>query len=266
MKETLLAPALAVVSVDLKRALLGRRGTPLLILGSLAPLLMLLVGAVQRTRAEGELIAQYAALFRYFVLCGSLFFGVGWAFSNLFRGEILERSLHYFFLTPVRREAIALGKYITGVLATCLVFSLGTVASYVLLFGQGGPAAVRYLGSPAGLGALAAYVGITCLACVAYGAVFLALGLVAKSPFVPILGVFLAERASVVLPVMLKRFTVVHYFDSLLPVPAPSGPLALLADPEPLFLGILLPLLLASVVLYLATRKVRTMEISYGVD
>ena len=25
-------------------------------------------------------------------------------FSNLFRGEMLEKTLHYYFLTPIRRE------------------------------------------------------------------------------------------------------------------------------------------------------------------
>lgn len=266
MRKTLLEPALATVAFDLRRALLGRRGVPLLVVGALAPLLTVIVGHVQRAQGEGHLISQYANIFRYFFLCGSLFFGTGWCFSNLFRGDILERSLHYFFLTPVRRDAITLGKYVTGVLATWLVLVPSAVLSFVFLFGQGNPSAVAYLRSGPGITAMLQYAGITMLGCAAYGAVFLLLGLAARSPFVPILLVFLFERVSVVLPTILKRLTVVHYLNSLLPVPASTGPFALLADPEPLALAILLPLALSAGVVFFAARRVRMLEISYGVD
>jgi hypothetical protein len=79
LKETLLAPALAVVSVDLKRALLGRRGTPLIILGSLARSLMLLVRGGAAEPGRGELISQYACALPLLRSLRSLFFGVGWA-------------------------------------------------------------------------------------------------------------------------------------------------------------------------------------------
>ena len=261
-----LAPAFATVAIDLRRALLGRRGVPLLVLGCLAPLLMAVVGHVQKPQTDGPLISEYAGMFRYPFVCGSLFFGTGWCFSNLFRGEILERSLHYFFLTPARRDALTLGKYMTGVLATWMVFVPSVVLSYVFLFAQGGPAAVAYLRSGSGIALLLQYVGITLLGCAAYGAVFLALGLVARSPFVPIVFAFFFERLSDLLPTILKRLTVGHYLSSLMPVPAPTGPFALLAEPESTAVAILLPLVLSAAVVCLAARRVRRMEISYGVD
>ena len=266
MKKSLLAPALATVSLDLRRALTGRRGLPILILASLAPLLMLLIGHLQTVGSPGRLVTQYADVFRYFILSGTLFFGTGWCFSQLFRGEILEKSLHYFFLTPARRESITLGKYLTGVFASWIAFVPATVLSYVALFAQGGPGGVEHLSSARGLATLAAYVAITFLACAAYGAVFLALGLVAKSPFIPIAALWLFERASVFLPSFLKRLSMIHYLDSLMPVPASAGVLAVLADPEPLAVAVVLPLALAAALFLFACRRVKAMEIAYGVE
>ena len=37
-------------------------------------------------------------------------------FSNLFRGEMLEKTLHYYFLTPMRREMLVAGKYLAGLI------------------------------------------------------------------------------------------------------------------------------------------------------
>ena len=41
---------------------------------------------------------------------------------NLFRGEILDRSLHFYFLAPIRREVLMVGKFLAGLLATCTIF------------------------------------------------------------------------------------------------------------------------------------------------
>jgi len=38
-----------------------------------------------------------------------IFFGCAWIFMNLFRGDIVDRSLHYYFLAPVRREVLVCG-------------------------------------------------------------------------------------------------------------------------------------------------------------
>src|SRR5579863_246523 len=43
----------------------------------------------------------------YYVRLG-IFFGCLGIFSRLIRGEMLERSLHYYLLSPVRREVILL--------------------------------------------------------------------------------------------------------------------------------------------------------------
>jgi len=42
-------------------------------------------------------------------------------FSNLFRGEMLEKTLHYYFLTPMRREMLVAGKYLAGLVVAITV-------------------------------------------------------------------------------------------------------------------------------------------------
>jgi ABC-type transport system involved in multi-copper enzyme maturation permease subunit len=52
----------------------------------------------------------YAAIFQYGYLRVFLFFGCAILFTNLFRGEVLNKTLHFYFLAPIRREVLAAGK------------------------------------------------------------------------------------------------------------------------------------------------------------
>ena len=49
----------------------------------------------------------------YYIRLG-IFFGCLGIFSRLIRGEMIERSLHYYLLSPVRREVILLAKFFAG--------------------------------------------------------------------------------------------------------------------------------------------------------
>jgi hypothetical protein len=53
----------------------------------------------------------FAGLFHFYYLRLGIFFGCVGIFSNLFRGEMLEKTLHYYYLTPLRRELLVAGKY-----------------------------------------------------------------------------------------------------------------------------------------------------------
>ena len=90
--------------------------------------------------------------------------GCVWTFMNLFRGEILDRSLHYYFLSPIRREVLVAGKFVSGFATTGILFSLTTVTSMALMYSIHGPGeAASYLLGGAGFGQLIAYVGVTLL-------------------------------------------------------------------------------------------------------
>jgi hypothetical protein len=68
----------------------------------------------------------FAGVFQFFYLRLAIFFGCVGVFTNLFRGEMLDKSLHFYLLTPVRREVLAVGKYLAGLVATVVIFCTST--------------------------------------------------------------------------------------------------------------------------------------------
>ena len=62
----------------------------------------------------GEDSLVFAGMFMFYYLRAGIFFGCMGIFANLFRGEMLEKTLHYYFLTPMRREVLVAGKYLAG--------------------------------------------------------------------------------------------------------------------------------------------------------
>src|SRR5712672_687243 len=58
--------------------------------------------------SQGSLI--FATSFQTYFLRLAVFFGCAGIFLNLFRGEMLDKSLHFYLLTPMRREVLLAGK------------------------------------------------------------------------------------------------------------------------------------------------------------
>src|SRR6185436_4975282 len=117
-----------------------------------------------------------------------VFFGCAWIFMNLFRGELVDRSLHYYFLSPVRRQVLVAGKYLSGLVASTVLFVMSTIVSMLLLYfphfySESG----RYFFDGPGMGQMLTYAGVTVLACVGYGAFFLVIGLFFRDPIIPAL-------------------------------------------------------------------------------
>src|ERR1051325_2784144 len=137
----------------------------------------------EQTLAKGSLL--FAATFQSYFLRLAIFFGCVGIFTNLFRGEMLDKSLHFYLLTPVRREVLAVGKYLSGLVATVVIFCSSTflqMAALSLHFE--GNEISEYLSS-GGWGHVASYIGVTAAACVGYGGIFLAAGLLFKNPIIP---------------------------------------------------------------------------------
>jgi hypothetical protein len=114
-----------------------------------------------------------------------------------------------------------------------------------------------------GLAHLGAYLLTTFLACVGYGAVFLFFGFFFKSPALPALAVFGWEGIHFLLPPFLKQLSVVHYLQSLCPVPVSEGPLATMSDAPAPWVSVIGILALAVVLVGVSAWKIRRMEISY---
>jgi ABC-type transport system involved in multi-copper enzyme maturation permease subunit len=198
-------------------------------------------------------------------------------FVNLFRGEVVEKSLHYYFLAPLRREMLVVGKFLSGLIAAMVIFGSSTVLQFVALYWQFNSNSVHeYLFHGHGIEHLAAYLGVTLLACVGYGNVFLAAGLLFRNPLIPTVFVLVWEAVNGFLPGLLQKVSVIFYLKSLCPVTIPEAivldrgnPLALIAinpapaSPATAILGLLI---LCVVVLALSSVQVRRMQIDYGAD
>jgi len=209
----------------------------------------------------------YSAIYNVLMLRTLIFFGSAWIFMNLFRGELVDRSLHYYFLSAVRREVLVVGKYISGLATSIILFTTTTVVAMLLLyFPHVYSQSVRYFTEGRGLSQLLTYAGVTILACVGYGAFFLVVGLFVRNPIIPALVLYGWEWLNFLLPPLLKKVSVIHYLNSLVPVPISEGPFAVVADPTPAYIAIPSMLVVTIIVLVLAAYRIRHMEIRYGSD
>jgi ABC-type transport system involved in multi-copper enzyme maturation permease subunit len=259
---------LAILRLELRKNFLGRRALLLYLLAAL-PLGLLSLLALFPPDDDDfnlvHLVPIYAGIYNGLILRTLLFFGCAWVFMNLFRGEVVDRSLHYYFLAPARREVLVVGKYLAGVVATAVLFSVTTLGSIFLLFFWHLPAeSARYFFDGPGGGQALTYLGITALACVGYGAVFLILGLFFRNPIIPALLLYGWEWINFLLPPILKKVSVIHYLHSLAPVPMEEGPFAVLAEPTPAWIAVPSLFIFTAVVLALAGLHIRRMEISYA--
>jgi ABC-type transport system involved in multi-copper enzyme maturation permease subunit len=263
----------AIVRMEVEKNFLSRRSI-LIYLIALLPVLPLIAFAfvpAGEERSFNNLSLIYAVLYHTLILRTVIFFGCAWIFMNLFRGELVDRSLHYYFLSAVRREVLVTGKYLSGLVTSVVFFTATTVVSMLLLyFPQFYSQSLRYFTEGRGLGQLLTYAGITMLACVGYGAFFLVVGLFIRNPIVPALLLYGWEWINFLLPPVLKKFSVIHYLNSLSPVPVSAaikeGPLAVIAEPTPAWISIPSMLAVTLIVLVVAGYRTRHMEIRYGSD
>jgi ABC-type transport system involved in multi-copper enzyme maturation permease subunit len=262
---------LAILSLEIRKNFLSRRAFLLYLIAAL-PLGLLSLFAVFRLPEDDALTFNslntlFAAIYGGLILRTLVFFGCAWVFMNLFRGEVIDRSLHYYFLAPVRREVLVVGKYLSGLIATIVLFSITTIGSMLILYFSLFPSeSSRHFLEGAGAGQLLAYLGVTILACIGYGAVFLLVGLRFRNPIIPGLLLYGWEWINFLLPPLLKKISVIHYLQSLVPVPMSEGPFAVLVEPTPAWISVPSLLLFTGVVLFLASRHIRRMEISYAGD
>ncbi len=257
---------LSILQLEASRNLFSKRAV-LIYLLTLSPLLLLATTAIYPPDGDewGSFTGRsriFAVFYEAFILRTVIFFGCAWIFMNLIRGEVVDRSLHYYFLAPVRREVFIVGKYLAGVMAAALFFATATALSLLLIHLPHG-SANEFTGG-AGMNLLFAYTGTSVLACIGYGALFLLIGLYFRNPVIPALIVYGWEWINFLLPPVLKKLSVIHYMHSLVPVPVDAGPFEVLAEPTPAYLAIPGLLILTAVALFLCARRARRMEILYG--
>ena len=223
----------------------------------------------------GEDVVRFAGVFQVFFLRLAIFFGCLGVFMNLFRGEVLDKSLHFYFLAPIRREVLMAGKFLAGFLATSTIFVTSELLQTAAFLWHFDPRARDlYLYHHHGLEHTAIYVGVTVLACIGYGAFFLVAGMLFRNPLIPAAAVLIWELINPFLPALLKQFSVIYYLKSLCPVEIPVSPgtpglLALLisnADPISPPLAIAGILTVTLIALAISGVQVRRMEINYTTE
>ncbi len=131
--------------------------------------------------------------------------------------EVEDRTITYLFTRPVPRGAIIIGKYLAYLVCTALVV-LPSVTT------------VSFLITPVGGGSIGATfpqllidLGLLALGLAVYGAVFALIGALVPRPLVAgLVLVFGWEQVALIVPGYLRRFTVAHYLQSLVPHSMPQ--------------------------------------------
>ena len=216
--------------------------------------------------------AIFAAIFQYFYLRLAVFFGCLGIFMYLFRGEMSNRTLHFWFLAPARREVLLAGKYAAGLIASAAIFGGGAVLALAAVLWPHDPVDVQAFWNAGGMGQIFWYAAAAVLGCGGYGSVFLAVGLYFRNPIIPAAVLLGWEGVHGILPQVFQKVSILYYLQSLCPVPAPipsdapalirllAAPVAPASRPGAM-LGLLL---LTAFVLWIGSVSVRRMQISYG--
>jgi len=222
-RASFLSGALRVFEMSLGEMLWSRR-TIFMALVVGAPVLLAVVARIVQSSGIAPLRvngvrADAAAIFgmmvwvfflRFIVPVLGVFYG-----TSLIADEVEEKTVTYLFTRPIRRGSVLVGKYLAYLVCTTLVVLPGITLVYFLLVPLGQVAgSFRWL--LADLGLLA--VGLA-----AYGALFALVGSVLKRPLV--VGLVFAfgwEQLALVMPGYLRRFTLAHYLQSMVPHTMPS--------------------------------------------
>lgn len=258
---------ITVALIDFRRVLGQRRIVALLLLG-LIPVALAMIRAIFLPEAQrldiGRATTELAQVFYVFQLRFVIFFACAFVFVRSLRGEILDRSLHFALLAPIRREWLAVGKYLGALALTLIVLIPSTLALIVMLhIPHGIGRALTFLTSARGLEHVSAYVFVTGLACVGYGAIFFLAGLYFKSPMIPAAAYLGFEIAAPFLGSTIGSLSIARHLRALLPVPLSLGPLDVVTS-SPGWLATVILLAVSGVALLLAALKARTIEIAYS--
>ena len=216
----------------------------------------------------------FAGIFQFFYLRLAIFFGCLGMFIYLFRGEMTDRTLHYWFLAPARREVLLAGKYAAGLTASALIFGGGALLAFAAMVWPHDPLQVQAYWNAGGMGHAFWYGGggrarLRRLRERLSGA--RPLRAQSHRPGRGAAGLGGSERHP---PARAAEDERLYYLQSLCPVPAPldgdtptlvrllMAPAAPASRP-----GAILGLLLVTAfVLWIAALAVRRMQISYGAE
>jgi ABC-type transport system involved in multi-copper enzyme maturation permease subunit len=224
---------------------------------------------IDASQIENDTLVLAGIIQVYYFRLG-IFFACMGIFTWLFRGEMVQRTLHYQFLVPVRKEVLVIGKFLAGAIISIALFETAVFACFCLIYSRFGSAGRSYVFDGPGLGQLGSYLLATALACLGYGAVFLALSLLFKNPIIPGAMLLGWETIAPIFPSWAQHLSVTFYLKHLCPVRIPvEGPMAIftiVAEPVSPFVAVFGLLCLTAAILVLSCFLIHRLEITYTAE
>jgi ABC-type transport system involved in multi-copper enzyme maturation permease subunit len=262
-----------LVRTEVRRNLFTRRRIWVYLL-ALIPVVIILIHYFWDKNANPSQLEDdtfvLAGIVQLYYLRLGIFFACMGIFTWLFRGEMVERTLHYQFLVPVKKEVLIVGKFLAGAVISIALFETAVLACFFLTYSRLGPAGRSYVFDGPGLGQLGGYLLVTALACLGYGAVFLALSLLFKNPIIPGAMLMGWEAVAPIFPAWAQRLSVTFYLKHLCPVKLPiEGPMAIftiVAEPVSPFIAVFGLLCLTVAILILSCFLIHRLEVTYTAE
>ena len=263
-----------LVRTEVRRNLFTRRRIGFHLLAWIPVLFLLAHNIFDRhdidpAQIENDTLVLAGTIQLYYFRLG-IFFACMGIFTWLFRGEMVQRTLHYQFLVPVRKEVLVIGKFLAGAVISIALFETAVFACFCLTYSRFGSAGRYYVFDGPGLSQLGSYLLATALACLGYGAVFLALSLLFKNPIIPGAMLLGWETIAPIFPSWAQRLSVTFYLKHLCPVNLPTdGPLAIftiVAEPVSPLIAILGLLCLTLAILTLSCFLIHRLEVTYTAE
>lgn len=258
-----------LIAMEIRRNLFSRKAGWIYFLAYIPTLIILVHLFVDRGDKTGlsEDTKVLAVIMQLYYVRLGIFFGCLGIFSRLIRGEMIERSLHFYLLAPVSREILLLSKFAAGSVSALFLFLSATIANFVLMYSKYGSTGSEFVFSGPGLAQLGSYLLIITLGCLGYGAVFLLFSMVFRNPMPAALVLLGWESINPVLPSLLQRLSVASYLRHLMPVQiSPEGFMAMLTVQTTPLSGLAatcgLLFLIATVLAY-SCYRMRRLEIRY---
>jgi hypothetical protein len=263
-----------LVRTEVRRNLFTRRRMGFHLLAWIPVLFLLAHNIFDRhdidpAQIENDTLVLAGTIQLYYFRLG-IFFACMGIFTWLFRGEMVQRTLHYQFLVPVRKEVLVIGKFLAGAFISIVLFETAVFACFCLTYSRFGSVGRAYVFDGPGLGQLGSYLLATALACLGYGAVFLALSLLFRNPIIP--GVMLLgwETVAPIFPSWAQRLSVTFYLKHLCPVKLPvDGPMAIftiVAEPVSPFIAVFGLLCLTAAILVVSCFLIHRLEVTYTAE
>jgi len=137
--------------------------------------------------------------------------------TSLIADEVEDKTITYLFSRPIPRGAVLMGKYFAYLACTIFVVLPSVVLVWLLIVPMGGSLGANFIDLLTDLGLLAIGLAV-------YGALFALAGAAFKRPLlVGLVFVLGWEPVAIALPGYLKRLSVAHYLQGLVPHAMPAN-------------------------------------------